>query len=81
MRERHVVIVAFDGVQPLDAVGPHEVFVGAGQAAAALGRAGGYRVTLASPGWSDPGQGAEPRTSPLSDVTDPPQPGEARVTR
>jgi transcriptional regulator GlxA family with amidase domain len=48
MRERHVVIVLFDGVQPLDAVGPHEVFAGAGQAVAALGRAGGYRVTLAS---------------------------------
>jgi transcriptional regulator GlxA family with amidase domain len=54
MRERHVVIVAFDGVQPLDAVGPHEVFVGAGQAAGALRRAGGYRVTLASPGWGGP---------------------------
>ena len=48
MLERHVVIVAFDGVQPLDAVGPHEVFAGAGRAAAAAGRAGGYRVTLAS---------------------------------
>jgi transcriptional regulator GlxA family with amidase domain len=48
MRERHVVIVAFDGLQPLDAVGPHEVFSGAGQAARSLGRAGGYRVTLAS---------------------------------
>jgi transcriptional regulator GlxA family with amidase domain len=54
MRERHVVIVAFDGVQPLDVVGPHEVFVGAGQAAAARGRAGGYRVTLASAGWGGP---------------------------
>ncbi len=48
MRERHVVIVAFDGLQPLDAVGPHEVFAGAGRAATSLGRAGGYRVTLAS---------------------------------
>ncbi len=50
MRERHVVIVAFDGVQPLDAVGPHEVFAGAGRAAAALGRSGTgtYRVTVAS---------------------------------
>ena len=48
MRERHVVIVAFDGVQPLDVVGPHEVFAGAGRAAAALGRSGSYRVTLAS---------------------------------
>ena len=45
MRERHVVIVAFDGLQPLDAVGPHEVFAGAARAAASLGRAGGYRVT------------------------------------
>ncbi len=48
MRERQVVIVAFDGVQPLDAVGPHEVFAGAERAAAALGRSGGYRVTLAT---------------------------------
>jgi transcriptional regulator GlxA family with amidase domain len=48
MQERHVVIVVFDGVQPLDAVGPHEVFAGAGRAAASVGRLGGYRVTLAS---------------------------------
>ena len=48
--QRHVVIVAFEGLQPLDAVGPHEVFAGAGRAAAALGRVGGYRVTLASAG-------------------------------
>jgi transcriptional regulator GlxA family with amidase domain len=48
--QRHVVIVAFEGLQPLDAVGPHEVFAGAGRAAAALGRAGGYRVTFASLG-------------------------------
>jgi transcriptional regulator GlxA family with amidase domain len=54
MRERHIVIVAFDGVQPLDVVGPHEVFVGAGQAASARGRTGGYRVTLASAGWGGP---------------------------
>jgi transcriptional regulator GlxA family with amidase domain len=47
---RSVVIVAFDGLQPLDAVGPHEVFSGATRAAGALGRAGSYRVTLASPG-------------------------------
>ena len=44
------MIVVFDGVQPLDAVGPHEVFAGAGRAAASVGRAGGYRVTLASSG-------------------------------
>ena len=48
MRERHVVIVAFDGLQPLDAVGPHEVFVGADRAAAAAGRAGRYRVSVVS---------------------------------
>src|SRR5271170_7578840 len=47
--ECHVVIVAFEGLQPLDAVGPHEVFAGAARAAASLGRAGGYRVTLVSP--------------------------------
>ena len=46
--ERHIVIAAFPGVQPLDVVGPHEVFVGAGRTAAALGRPGRYRVTLAS---------------------------------
>ena len=48
MHERHIVIVAFDGVQPLDAVGPHEVFAGAGRAATALHHTGSYRVTLAS---------------------------------
>src|SRR5271154_941747 len=50
VQERHIVIVAFEGLQPLDAVGPHEVFAGATRAAATLGRAGSYRVTLASPG-------------------------------
>lgn len=48
MKERHVVIVVFDGVQPLDAVGPHEVFAGARRAVASVGGSGGYRVTLAS---------------------------------
>ena len=46
--QRHVVIVAFEGVQPLDAVGPHEVFAGARRAAAGLGRTGGYDLTLVS---------------------------------
>jgi transcriptional regulator GlxA family with amidase domain len=48
MRQRHVVIVAFAGMQSLDAIGPYEVFAGATRAATALGRAGGYRITLAS---------------------------------
>ena len=48
VKERHVTIVAYDGVQSLDIVGPHEVFASAGQAAASLGRAGRYRVTVAS---------------------------------
>jgi transcriptional regulator GlxA family with amidase domain len=48
MSERHVVVVAFPGVQPLDAVGPIEVFAGATRAARALGRNEEYRVTLAS---------------------------------
>jgi transcriptional regulator GlxA family with amidase domain len=43
-----VVIVTFPGLQPLDAVGPHEVFSGANRAARATGRDGTYRVTLAS---------------------------------
>jgi transcriptional regulator GlxA family with amidase domain len=47
MQERHVVIVTFEGFQPLDAVGPHEVFAGAAQVLAAQAR-GGYRITLAS---------------------------------
>jgi transcriptional regulator GlxA family with amidase domain len=50
VRERHVVIVAFDGVQPLDVVGPHEVFAGAARAVAARGRSGGYRVSVCSHG-------------------------------
>ena len=45
-----MVIVAFDGVQPIDVVGPHEVFANAGDAAASLGRRAGYRVRLASAG-------------------------------
>ena len=53
MKERHVVIVVFDGVQPLDAVGPHEVFAGAARAAASVGRSGGYRVALASSAGGD----------------------------
>jgi len=50
MSERHVVIVAFEGFQPLDAVGPHEVFAGASRAASAAGRPLRYRVSLASAG-------------------------------
>jgi transcriptional regulator GlxA family with amidase domain len=48
MRERHVLIVAFEGLQPLDAVGPHEVFAGAGRAAAGAGRADRYRIGVVS---------------------------------
>jgi len=66
------VIVAFDGLQPLDAVGPHEVFAGAARAAAALGRAGGYRVTVASPygGPVRAESGLELGTVPLPDATE-----------
>jgi transcriptional regulator GlxA family with amidase domain len=48
MRQRRTVIVAFDGVQPLDVVGPHEVFAGATQAAAGRARPGGYAITVVS---------------------------------
>jgi transcriptional regulator GlxA family with amidase domain len=48
MKERRVVIVAYPGLQPLDVVGPYEVFVGATRVLAATGQSGGYQVTLAS---------------------------------
>ena len=61
MKPRTVVIVAFPGLQPLDAVGPFEVFAGATRAAEALGRPGAYRVALASstaqPVWAGTGLG------------------------
>lgn len=64
-----MVVVVFPGVQPLDAVGPFEVFAGATRAARALGQAGGYRVTLASNEgqtiWSESGIGLH--TAPLPD--------------
>ena len=71
MRERHIVIVAFDGLQPLDVVGPHEVFSSATGAAASLGRAGGYRVTVTSvPGGPVRTEsGLELGTVPLPDGT------------
>jgi len=72
MQQRHVVIVAFEGVQPIDAVGPHEVFAGAGKAAASLGRAGGYRVTLGSMGGGQvqTESGLVLGTTPLPDASD-----------
>ena len=49
MRARLVVIVCFPGVQPLDVVGPHEVFVGASRLLETGGRPGpGYQVDLAA---------------------------------
>jgi len=50
MNRRSVVIVVFPGLQPLDAVGPFEVFAGATRAAGMLGLPGGYRVALSSAG-------------------------------
>jgi transcriptional regulator GlxA family with amidase domain len=69
VQQRRVVIVTFEGVQPLDAVGPHEVFAGATRAAASLGRAGGYRVDLvsASGGPVRAESGLELVTRPLSE--------------
>ncbi len=46
---RSVVIVAFDGMQPLDAIGPHEVFAGATAVLAARKKpAAGYHLTIVS---------------------------------
>src|SRR5580700_4488282 len=50
MKKRTVVIVAYPGVQPLDVVGPFEVFAGATRALEMMGRSGGYGVVLASTG-------------------------------
>ncbi len=52
MRKRLVVIVCFPGVQPLDVVGPHEVFAGATRLLDAADKPGGYRVELVA---SEPG--------------------------
>ncbi len=70
MQPRRVVIVAFPGLQPLDAVGPFEVFSGAGRAVAGLGRARGYRVTLASTDGAavQTGSGLRICSDPLPDV-------------
>src|SRR6185436_1857608 len=47
---RRVVIVAFDDLQPLDVVGPHEVFAVAGQTLTQRGsRRAGYTLELAAP--------------------------------
>ena len=47
--DRTVVIVLFDGVQPLDVVGPHEVFSGANDVLEAEGRSDPrYRLVLAA---------------------------------
>jgi transcriptional regulator GlxA family with amidase domain len=41
-----VLIPLYDGVQPLDVAGPHEVLAGAGRLLARGGGGGGYRISL-----------------------------------
>lgn len=49
MPRRSIVIVAFDGMQPLDAVGPHEVFAGATSVLTAKNRTKvGYDLSIVS---------------------------------
>jgi transcriptional regulator GlxA family with amidase domain len=71
--ERHVVIVAFPGLQSLDAVGPFEVFAGASRVVRSSGRLDGYRVSLVSTGgspiWAESGVGL--CTVPLPDPDEP----------
>jgi transcriptional regulator GlxA family with amidase domain len=43
-----IVIVAYQGLQPLDAIGPHEVFAGASRVVARDGGRAGYRTSLVS---------------------------------
>jgi transcriptional regulator GlxA family with amidase domain len=48
--DRHVVFVVFDGFQPLDLTGPHEVFAGANSFLASSHRASPrYRLTVGAP--------------------------------
>lgn len=47
---REIAIVAFDGVQSLDVVGPLEVFAGASALVEREGRARGYRITVLTRG-------------------------------
>jgi transcriptional regulator GlxA family with amidase domain len=48
--QRHVVVVGFEGLQSLDAIGPLEVFNSATRVAEGLGVAGGYRMSFVSSG-------------------------------
>ncbi len=69
MKDRRIVILAFPDVQPLDVVGPHEVFAGATRVLSANGQKGGYRITVASPDGRPvrSESGLELGTSPLPD--------------
>ncbi len=72
MRQRTVVIVAYPGVQSLDVIGPNEVFAAATRVMKDTGRAGGYRLTLASSGGGqvESGSGVSLGTVSLSEVPD-----------
>ena len=48
MKQRHMVIVTYPGLQSLDAVGPFEVFAGANRVARSRGRSEGYQLSLVS---------------------------------
>ncbi len=67
MRSRNVVIVAYPGMQSLDAVGPFEVFSGATRVTVSRG-SGGYSVRLVSVDGRPvrSGSGLELGTGPLS---------------
>ncbi len=73
MPTRPVVILAFEGMQPLDVVGPHEVFHGATRVLRAATRPEGYAVTLVSLGGGPvcSESGLELSTSALPDPGEP----------
>ncbi|WP_308282782.1 GlxA family transcriptional regulator [Pseudonocardia nigra] len=52
MPAHQVIVALFDGVQPLDVTGPHEVLMGATALLTARGTGAGYRVSLVA---ADPG--------------------------
>ena len=81
-----MVIVAYPGVQSLDVAGPFEVFAGAGRAARACGRTGGYEVEVVSttggtvPSESGLGLGTSPLPRPTTAVDTLVVPGGGGVT-
>lgn len=74
MNRRRILIVAFDGVQPLDVVGPHEVFAGANAVLESTGsRRRPYDLSIVAPAGATvrSESGLRLVADPLPDPSDP----------